>query len=76
MPGVDPETRERLELRGRATFGGFLLAALQGRLPGGTPKRSTRRGRCRPRNRRAETRENSRRDPGALKGEGWRRRPR
>ena len=33
--GVDPETRERLELRGRAHFGGFLLAALQGRLPGG-----------------------------------------
>ena len=33
--GVDPETRERLELRSRATLGGFLLAALQGRLPGG-----------------------------------------
>ena len=32
---VDPETRERLELRSRATLGGFLLAALQGRLPGG-----------------------------------------
>ena len=33
--GVDPETRERLELRSRATLGGFLLSALQGRLPGG-----------------------------------------
>ena len=33
--GVDPETRERLELRERASMGGFLLAALQGRLPGG-----------------------------------------
>ena len=33
--GVDPETRERLELRQRASMGGFLLAALQGRLPGG-----------------------------------------
>ena len=32
---VDPEVRERLELRGRATFGGFLAAALQGRLPAG-----------------------------------------
>ena len=32
---VDSETRERLELRGRATLGGFLQAALQGRLPGG-----------------------------------------
>ena len=32
---TDPETRERLELRGRATLGGFLLAALQGRMPSG-----------------------------------------
>ncbi len=32
---VDPEIRERLELRGRASFGGFLLAALQGRIPAG-----------------------------------------
>ena len=32
---VDAETRERLELRNRATLGGFLRAALQGRLPGG-----------------------------------------
>lgn len=32
---VDAETRERIELRNRATLGGFLLAALQGRLPGG-----------------------------------------
>ncbi len=32
---ADPETRERLELRSRATLGGFLLSALQGRLPGG-----------------------------------------
>ena len=32
---TDPEVRERLELRGRATFGGFLAAALQGRLPAG-----------------------------------------
>lgn len=33
--GDDPETRERLELRSRATLGGFLRAALQGRVPGG-----------------------------------------
>ena len=32
---VDAETRERLELRSRATLGGFLLAALQGRMPSG-----------------------------------------
>lgn len=32
---VDPEVRERLELRGRARLGGFLRAALQGRLPAG-----------------------------------------
>lgn len=32
---VDPETRERIELRNRATFGGFLLAALQGRVASG-----------------------------------------
>ena len=32
---TDPETRERLELRGRARLGGFLAAALQGRLPAG-----------------------------------------
>ena len=32
---VDPEVRERLELRGRASFGGFLLAAMQGRVPAG-----------------------------------------
>ena len=32
---LDSEARERLELRGRATFGGFLLAALQGRVPAG-----------------------------------------
>ena len=32
---TDPEVRERLELRGRATVGGFLLAALQGRVPAG-----------------------------------------
>ena len=31
----DPETRERLELRGRSTVGAFLLAALQGRVPSG-----------------------------------------
>ncbi len=33
--GVDPETRERLELRTRANLGGFLVAALQGRMPAG-----------------------------------------
>ena len=33
--GLEPEARERLELRGRATLGGFLLAALQGRMPSG-----------------------------------------
>ena len=32
---MDAEARERLELRSRATFGGFLLAALQGRVPAG-----------------------------------------
>ena len=32
---VDPEVRERLELRSRATFGGYLVAALQGRIPAG-----------------------------------------
>ena len=33
--GVDPETREKLELRGRSSVGAFLLAALQGRVPSG-----------------------------------------
>ena len=33
--GVDPETRERLELRGRVSLGAYLAAALSGRLPGG-----------------------------------------
>ena len=32
---MDAEARERIELRGRSTFGGFLLAALQGRVPSG-----------------------------------------
>ena len=32
---LDPETREKRELRGKATLGGFLLAALQGRVPSG-----------------------------------------
>ena len=32
---ADPETRERLELRSRATFGGFLGAALAGRIVSG-----------------------------------------
>ena len=32
---VDAETRERLELRGRSTLGGYLSAALGGRLPNG-----------------------------------------
>ncbi len=31
----DAEHRERVELRGRASLGGFLQAAMQGRLPGG-----------------------------------------
>ena len=31
----DPETRERLELRSKATFGGFLAAALAGRIASG-----------------------------------------
>ena len=31
----DPETRERLELRGRARLGSFLMSALQGRLAAG-----------------------------------------
>ena len=29
---MDAEARERLELRSKATFGGFLLAAMQGRM--------------------------------------------
>ena len=32
---MDAEARERLELRGRSTLGGFLLSALQGRVPAG-----------------------------------------
>ena len=32
---VDAETRERLRLRDRSTLGGFLQAAMAGRLPGG-----------------------------------------
>lgn len=32
---VDPEARERLELRNKATFGGFLAAVLRGHLPAG-----------------------------------------
>ena len=32
---LDAEAREKLELRGRATLGGFLLSALQGRVPSG-----------------------------------------
>ena len=32
---LDAEARERIELRGRSTFGAFLLAALQGRVPSG-----------------------------------------
>ena len=32
---ADAETRERLEIRGRSRVGAFLLAALQGRQPGG-----------------------------------------
>ncbi len=37
VPGVamDREARERLELRGKARLGGFLRAALEGRLPAG-----------------------------------------
>ena len=31
----DAETRERIELRGKATIGGFLLARMQGRMPAG-----------------------------------------
>ena len=31
----DAEHRERIELRGRATLGGFILARMQGRLPSG-----------------------------------------
>ena len=32
---MDAETRERIELRGRATLSGFLMAALSGRMPDG-----------------------------------------
>ncbi len=32
---LDAEDRQRIELRGKATLGGFLLARLQGRLPAG-----------------------------------------
>ena len=31
----DAESRERLELRGKATIGGFILARMQGRMPAG-----------------------------------------
>ena len=31
----DAETREQIELRGKATIGGFLLARMQGRMPAG-----------------------------------------
>ena len=31
----DAETRERIELRGKATIGGFILARMQGRMPAG-----------------------------------------
>ena len=34
-PVEDAEHRERVELRSKATLGGYLLAAMQGRLPGG-----------------------------------------
>ena len=34
-PTVDAETRERNEIRGRSRVGAFLMAALEGRLPGG-----------------------------------------
>ena len=33
--GVAPEVRERLELRGKATVSGYLVAAARGRAPGG-----------------------------------------
>ena len=33
--GLDAETRERLELRSKATVTGYVLAAMQGRLPSG-----------------------------------------
>ncbi len=32
-PEADPETRERLELRGKASLGNYLVAALRGRAP-------------------------------------------
>ena len=35
-PTMDAETRERVSLRNRSSLGSFLLAALQGRLPGGS----------------------------------------
>ena len=34
-PEVDPEVRERMELRGRANVGAFVAAALSGRMPDG-----------------------------------------
>ena len=34
-PKVDPEVRERMELRGRANVGAFVAAALSGRMPDG-----------------------------------------
>ena len=34
-PNADPETRERIELRGRSRVGAFLLGALQGRMVSG-----------------------------------------
>ena len=35
VEGLDSEARERIELRGRATLSGFLMAALAGRMPDG-----------------------------------------
>ena len=35
VEGLDAEARERIELRGRATLSGYLMAALAGRMPDG-----------------------------------------
>ena len=46
VEGLDAEARERLELRGRATLSGYLMAALSGRMPDGAEGRVCR---CPPR---------------------------
>ena len=46
--GLDPETRERIELRNRSSVGSFLLAALQGRVASGAEAEYASAFNCRP----------------------------